>query len=120
MLAKTWLRYILKRSKCYKFYLDYLKTLNKVTSCNYGLDFLKECLNNDMISDFLRFRAPKKEIFSKQALHSFQLKLLKQEINRAEKSRKVLREKLESDSSNIMENVRPELMNPLLAALGVK
>ena len=36
----------------------YLKTLNKVTSCNYRIEFLKQCLNNDIIPDFLRFRAP--------------------------------------------------------------
>ena len=36
---------------------------------------------------FLRFRAPINEFFSEQAVHSFQLKLLKQQINRAEKGR---------------------------------
>ena len=110
LLPKTWLRYILKKSNCFKLYLDYLKTLNKVTNCNYRIEFLKQCLNNDIIPDFLRFRAPKNEIFFEQAVHSFQLKLLKQEINRAEKGRKVFKEKLQTNRNNFREIVKPELM----------
>ena len=117
LLPKTWLRYILKKSNCFKLYLDYLKSLNKVTSCNYRIEFLKQCLNNDIIPDFLRFRAPKNEIFSEQAVHSFQLKLLKQEINRAEKGRKVFREKLVTDRSSFREKVRPELMPSVVSCI---
>ena len=117
LLPKTWLRYILKRSNCYKLYLNYLKTLNKVTSCNHRIEFLKQCQNNDVIPDFLRFRAPKNDIFSEQAVHSFQLKLLKEEINRAEKGRKVFKEKLETDRSNFRENVRPELMPSVVGSI---
>ena len=65
----------------------------------------------------LRFRAPKNEIFSEQAVHSFQLKLLKQEINRAEKGRKVFREKLETDRSSFREKVRPELMPSVVSCI---
>ena len=39
---------------------------------------------------FLRFRAPKNDVFSELAVHSFHLKFPKQEINLAEKRRKVL------------------------------
>ena len=118
LLPKMWLRYILKKSNCFNLYLDYLKILNKVTSCNYRIEFLKQCLNNDIIPDFLRFRAPKNEIFSEQALHSFQLKLLKQEINHAEKGRKVFKEKkLETDRSNFRENVKPELVPSVVSCI---
>ena len=65
-----------------------------VNSCNYRIEFLKQCLNNDIISDFLRFRAPKIEIFTEQAVHSFQLKLLEQEINRRRKAVKCSRKNL--------------------------
>ena len=65
----------------------------------------------------MRFRAPKNEIFSEQALHSFQLKLLKREINRAEKGRKVFKENLETDRSNFRENVRPELMPSVVGSI---
>ena len=107
----------MKRSNCYKLYLDYLKTLKKVTSCNHRIEFLKHCLNNDIIPDFLRFRSPENEIFSEQSVHSFQLKLLKQEIKRAEKGRKVFKERLETDRSNFRENVRPELMPSVVGSI---
>ena len=62
-------------------------------------EFLRQCINNDAILDFLRFCNPKIEIYSEQTMPSFQLKILKQEINRAEKGRKVFKEKLETDRS---------------------
>ena len=48
---------------------------------------------------------------------SFQLKLLTQEINRAEKGRKVFKEKLETDRSNFWETVRPELMPSVVGSI---
>ena len=81
------------------------------------IEFLKQCLSNDIIPDFLRFGAPKNDFFSEQAVHSFQLKLLKQEINRAEKDRKVFKEKLETDRSNFRENVKPELMPSVVSCI---
>ena len=106
-------------TNCYKVYLDYLKTINKVTSCNYRIEFLKQGINH-IIADFLSFRTPKKEIFSEQVVQSFQLKLLKQEINRAEKGQKVFKEKLEkleTDRSKLRENVRPELMPSVVSRI---
>ena len=87
-----------------------MENLNKVTSYNYRIEFLKQCLNNDIVPGFLRFRAAKNEIFSEEAVHSFQLKHLKQEKNRAEKGRKLFKEKLETDRSSFRENLRPEMM----------
>ena len=40
-------------------------------------DFLKICSNNDSNPDYLKFRIPKNEVLLKQAVHSFQLKLLR-------------------------------------------
>ena len=40
------------------------------------------------------FSAPGEEVFNEQVLHSFQLKILRQEINRAQKSRKIFKENL--------------------------
>ena len=66
----------------------------------------------------MRFRAPKNEFFSEQAVHScFPLRLLKQEINSAEKGRKVFKEKLEIDRSNLRENVKPELMPSVVSCI---
>ena len=65
----------------------------------------------------MRFRAPKSEIFSEQAVHSFQLKLLKQEINRSERGRKLFKEKLETDMSSFRENVKPEQMPSVVSCI---
>ena len=54
---------------------------------------------------------------SEQAVHSFQLKLLKEEINRAKKGRKVFKEKLATDRSNFRENVRQGLMPCLVFSI---
>ena len=54
---------------------------------------------------------------SEQAVHSFQSKLLKQEINRAEKGRKVFKEKLKTDRSKFREKVRPELMPSVVSSI---
>ena len=43
-------------------------------------------------------------------MHSFHIKLLKQQIKRAEKGRKVFKEKQATDRSKFRQNVRPELM----------
>ena len=94
-----------------------MKTLNKVTSCNYRIEFLKQCLDNDVIPDLLRFRAPKNKIFSEQAVHNFQFEPLKQEINSAKKGRKVFKEKFETDRSNFRENVRPEPMPSVVGSI---
>ena len=66
--------------------------------------------------NFLRFRAPKNEVFSKQALHIFQIKLLKQEINGAEKGRKMFKVKLETNRSKFREKVRPELIPSVVSS----
>ena len=49
-------------------------------------------------------------------MHSFQFKLLKQEINRAEKARKEFKKKLETDSSKFRKKVRPELMPSVVSS----
>ena len=45
-----------EKSNCYKLILGYLKSLNKVTSCNYRIEFLKQRIYNDTIPDFLTGR----------------------------------------------------------------
>ena len=111
LLSKSWLRFILKKSIYNKLSHDYLKTLNKDTSCNYRIEFLKQCPNNDIISVFLRLN------FFRTTVHILQLKLLKQEINPAEKGRKVFLEKFETDRSNFREKVRPELMPSVVGSV---
>ena len=43
--------------------LDYLKHLNKFNSSLLGIKFLRKCLDNNIITDFLRFCVPDNGIF---------------------------------------------------------
>ena len=49
---------------------------------------LKKCLKNDLIPEFLKFRFPGNGVFSDQAVHNFQLKLLRTETSRAKRIEK--------------------------------
>ena len=57
--------------------LDYFKFFKKVQVSVHRLKFLRKCLINDLIPDFLKFRVPENGVFSDQAVHNFQMKLLR-------------------------------------------
>ena len=59
------------------------KILLKVQVSVHRLKFLRKCLKNDIIPDFLKFRVPDNGVFWNQAVNNFQLKLLRSEISRA-------------------------------------
>ena len=65
----------------------------------------------------MRFRAHENEVFSEQAVQSFKLKNLKQEIILAEKGRKMFKEKVETNRIIYRENVRPELMTSAVSRI---
>ena len=109
ILPQPWLRYILRHTNSLKQFLNYVKSSNKLLNCKYRLDFLKNC-NNNIIPDLLRFRIPKNEVFSDQAVHSFQLKLLRKEISRAEQGRRLFEEKLGEDRGILRKEVKKELL----------
>ena len=84
---------------------------------------MKKKNKNDIIPVFLKFRIRKNEVFSEEAVHSFQLKLLRKEKSRAEKGLKLFEKKhgeekdiLRKDlkkrcSPSIMYSVRMEMRN---------
>ena len=75
LLPPPLLRLVLKRKLTWKLVLDYLKQFNKFNTSFMRIKFLRKCLNNDITPDFLRFRVPDNDVFSDQAVHSFQLRL---------------------------------------------
>ena len=83
LLPPPLLRLGLKRKLTWKLVLDYLKHFNNLNSNFLRIKFLRKCLVNDIIPDFLRFRVPDNGVFSDQAVHSFQLRLLRSEISQA-------------------------------------
>ena len=62
--------------------LDYLKNFNKFNSSFLRTKFLRKGLDNDVLPDFLRFFVFDNGVFLYQAVHSFQLKLLRSELAR--------------------------------------
>ena len=67
--------------------LHYLKHFNKFHCSFLRIKFQIKCLDNDIIPDFLRFRVPDNGVFSDQAVHSFQLRLLRSELSQANADR---------------------------------
>ena len=67
--------------------LDYLKFFKKVQVSVHRLKFLGKCLKNDLIPDFLMLRIPENGVFLDQAVHNFQLKLLRTETSGANEDR---------------------------------
>ena len=57
LLPNTRFLYTLKISNCYT-----LTTATKLTGCNYWIDLLDQCNNNEINLGFLRFHAPKNEV----------------------------------------------------------
>ena len=79
LLPPTFLRLILKRKLTWKLVLDYIKHFSKIDSSFLRIKFLRKYLDNDIMPDFLRFCVPDNCVFSDQAVHSFQLRLLRSE-----------------------------------------
>ena len=90
---------------------------NKLLNCKYRLNFLKNFNNNDISPDFLRFQIPKNEVFSDQAVHSFQLKLLGKEISRGEQGRRLFEEKLGEDRGILRKEAKKELIPSIVYSI---
>ena len=85
LLPPPLLRMVLKNKFTWRLVLDYLKHFNKFNSSFLRIKFLR--IYNDNIPDFLRFRVPDNGVFSDQAVHSFQLRLLRSELSQANADR---------------------------------
>ena len=105
LLPAVWLRQILKRKLTWKIVLDYLKLFKKAQVSVHRLKFLRKCLKNDLIPDFLKFRVPKNGFFLDQAVHNFQLKLLRTETSRANEDRKRYEEMLRKARSLVQKEI---------------
>ena len=87
LLPPPLLRMVLKRKLTWKLVLDYLNYSNNFNSSFLRFKFLIKCLDNDIRSDFLRFRVPDNCVFLDQAVHRFQLRLLRSELSQANADR---------------------------------
>ena len=74
---------------------DYASIYVKIINCHQRVIILRVCLENDIIPNFLRIRAPENGVFLNQAVHNSQTKLLRTEINKARTDEKNVEIKLE-------------------------
>ena len=105
LLPALWLRQIQKRKLTWKIVLDYLNIFEKVEVSVHRLKFLRKCLKNDLLQDILKFRVPENGVFSDQAVHTFQLKLLRTKISRANEDRKRYEEMLMKARSLVQKEI---------------
>ena len=63
LLPAVWLRQSFRQKLTWTIGLDYLKFFKKVQLSVHRLKFLRKCLKNDLIPDFLMFRAPENGFF---------------------------------------------------------
>ena len=66
-LIWTW-----KNKLNWKLVRDYASIYVKIINCHHRVIILRVCLENDIIPNFLRFRAPENGVFLNQALHNSQ------------------------------------------------
>ena len=73
----------LNRQGYLKEYLDYERARIKRERNKCRIEFLEQCIRNDIIPTFLKFRVPNNGCFEPTVVHNFQRKLLKGEIKTA-------------------------------------
>ena len=72
----------LKRSNCWKDYLQYQNASRKVDRSSLRIKFLENCKRADLIPSFLKFTIPNKGCFDGKSVHEFQRQLLSKEVVR--------------------------------------
>ena len=84
----------LKNKLIWKLVRDYASIYVKFINSHQRVKFLRVCLENDIILFFLKFRVPENVEFLNQAVHSFQTKRLRTEINKEKTDEKNVEVKL--------------------------
>ena len=73
----------LRRQLCFKDYLHYNNSIDKVDRCSQRINFLEKCRDADIIPKFLQFRVPNNGCFDSDSIKNFQKRLLHKEIKKA-------------------------------------
>ena len=73
----------LRRNDTWPVFLRYQRCLEKQQASDLRIQYIKNCMEADIIPRFLRFRIPNNGFFDNQSVHEFQKKLLKKELIQA-------------------------------------
>ena len=63
LLPWNYVEITLKKNSCFKDYLVYKRTIDKVDKCSERIKFLDKCRDSDIIPKFLNFRIPHNRCF---------------------------------------------------------
>ena len=105
LLPAVWLRQNFKEKTNLENCFIQLNLLKKVQVSVHRLKFLRKCLKNDLIPDFLKLRVPRTGFFLDQDVHNFQLKLLRTETFRPNENRKRYEEMLMKARSLVQKEI---------------
>ena len=105
LLAKS-----LKSVDKWKQYLDYRKALIKQENNFLRKSFVKKCKQTDIIPRFLKFRIPNNGCFEQIVVHNFQLRLLKEELSKATKSKELHCRNVEEKRNALRNNLPTKLI----------
>ena len=120
VLPPPFLIWTLKNKLIWKLGRDYASIYVKFINCHQRVKFLRVCLENDIIPNFLRFRVPENGVFSNQAVHSFQTKLLRTEINKARTDEKNVEVKLEMARGAVQRGVDEKFWPSVIKNLSLR
>ena len=109
-LNETELHSELRRSACYKDYLNYQNVIEKYDKCVERLNFITKCRDSDIIPKFLLFRVPNNGCFDDQSVHNFQRRLLHKEIATAQNQLKEHDKSLDDKRSSLRVKLPPDLI----------
>ena len=90
------LKKIVTRHGAWISYIKYQRALPKRINAVCRTDFLKSCLANDVIPNFLSLRIPENGCFEQTKVHTFQKKHLRREFSRVVSDIKIAEDQLEA------------------------
>ena len=94
----------------WKAYLDYQKQRRRVIHNLAGAEFIRRCLKNDLIPNFLKFRIPANGCFEQATVHIFQKRLLRKELSKAVTAQNEAQEPLERARNKLRDSVPQHLL----------
>ena len=115
LLAKS-----LQSVDLWKQFLDYQKALVKQVNNLLRISFIEECRKADIIPRFLRFRVPNNGCFEPTTVHNFQLRLLKQELNKAVSTKTLHTQTVGEKRTALKNNLPPKLIPSVILFSRIK
>ena len=85
---------LIRTKQKWHLFSRYKSAVAKYSNNVARINFLSECLKNDIIPKFLKFRVPENGCFEPTIVHNFQKKLLRSELTKARLARNQTEEKL--------------------------